>query len=51
VPEELHNWVIKLLEKIGNEMGIQQALTLIPITKKHRERRELEIPWSRGMEF
>lgn len=51
VPEDLHIWVIKLLEKIGNTMGIQQALTLVTMTKKHWKRIELEIPFSGEMEF
>ena len=36
VSEELHEWVLNLLEKIGNEMGIMQALTMIDPTRDRR---------------
>lgn len=38
VSENMFDFVIKLLGKIGNTMGVQQALTLITITKKHHKR-------------
>ncbi|KAJ5907720.1 hypothetical protein N7495_000402 [Penicillium taxi] len=36
-PEEVHEWVVQSLQKIGNRMGIQRALELIPRLKKARE--------------
>jgi hypothetical protein len=36
VPEDLHNWVIKLLDFIGRKMGVSQALSMIDRTKQHR---------------
>ena len=44
VPEELHGWVVKLLEEIGHKMGIRQALMLVPAMKMQRER------WARDVE-
>ena len=44
VPEDLHHWVIALLDKIGNTMGVQQALKLIPMTKRLREQWALVTP-------
>lgn len=38
VPEELHGWVVNLLEEIGHKMGIRQALMLVPAMKMQRER-------------
>ncbi|KAH8602676.1 hypothetical protein B0O99DRAFT_666308 [Bisporella sp. PMI_857] len=38
VPQTLHEWIISLLEKIGNKMGVQQALALIPEIRKDRAR-------------
>lgn len=43
VPEELYNWVIKLLENIGRMAGIQQALILARMIKIQRERWALDI--------
>jgi hypothetical protein len=40
VPEELHDWVIKLLEEIGHKMGIRRALMFVPAMKTQRERWE-----------
>jgi hypothetical protein len=37
VAEEVHTWTIEILEKIGNTMGIQQALSLIPRMKMRRQ--------------
>jgi hypothetical protein len=36
VSEKLHEWVLSMLEKIGNEMGIMQALTMIDPTRDRR---------------
>ena len=48
VPEELHNCVLRMLEKLGNTMGIRQALTVIPLIKLQREhwkRAVFGTPW------
>ena len=37
VSDELHNWAITRLSIIGNTMGVQQALSLIPIAKRQRQ--------------
>lgn len=37
VPEDLHFWVVKLLEWIGHTMGVRQALALIPRMQLRRE--------------
>ena len=37
VPDDLHHWVVKLLEQIGRQMGVRLALALIPRTKLRRE--------------
>jgi hypothetical protein len=49
VPVDLHAWVIGTLERIGNRMGVKQAMALIPITKKHYARMKLDV--SVGMDF
>lgn len=36
-PDDLHLWVITLLEQIGQTMGVRQALALIPRTQMRRE--------------
>jgi hypothetical protein len=38
VSEELHLWTIQMLEVFGNQMGISQALDMIPIMKVQRRR-------------
>ena len=38
VPQDLHDWVIAMLETIGHEKGINQALAMIPPTKILREK-------------
>ncbi len=38
VPEHLHLWTIKILEVIGNKMGILQALTVVPLIRMQRQR-------------
>jgi hypothetical protein len=40
-PESLHDWVIRMLEIIGHEMGVAQALTMIAPTKLQREKWKL----------
>jgi hypothetical protein len=40
-PESLHDYVIKMLEIIGYEMGVAQALTVIASIKLQREKRKL----------
>lgn len=37
VPDDLHLWVVRLLEKIGHTMGVGQALALIPRTQTCRQ--------------
>jgi hypothetical protein len=34
VPDEVHEWVISTLERIGRIMGIQRAIEMIPQLKK-----------------
>ncbi|KAJ6011851.1 hypothetical protein N7499_013179 [Penicillium canescens] len=34
VPDEVHEWVISTLERIGRTMGIQRAIEMIPQLKK-----------------
>lgn len=50
VPQKLHDWVLKLLAKIGNTLGVQSALALIPITKLARQRRWLHVLSSRELQ-
>lgn len=38
-PEEVHEWVVETLQKIGRTLGIQRALQLIPKLKETRERK------------
>lgn len=38
-PDEAYEWVIQTLQKIGETMGIQRALQLIPTLKEIREKR------------
>jgi hypothetical protein len=42
VPEEVHNFTIRMLENLGNTLGIKQALTMVPLTKAQRARWENE---------
>lgn len=35
--DELHNWTIQMLEFLCKELGIAQALAMVPITKAHRQ--------------
>ncbi|KAJ5808787.1 hypothetical protein N7474_010056 [Penicillium riverlandense] len=36
-PDEVHEWVVQRLQKIGSTMGIQHALEMIPKLKQARE--------------
>ncbi|KAF4637771.1 hypothetical protein G7Y89_g290 [Cudoniella acicularis] len=38
VPETLHNFAVQILEVIGNEMGVQQALVMVESVKRQRRR-------------
>ena len=54
MPEELHNCVISILEKLGNTLGIRQALAVIPLIKLQREhwkRAILRTQWVRHENF
>ncbi|KAJ5319866.1 hypothetical protein PENANT_c026G04694 [Penicillium antarcticum] len=42
VPDEIHDWVIARLERIGRIMGIQQAIEMIPHLKKSHEQRKID---------
>jgi len=42
VPKGVHSCVIRMLENFGNTLGIQQALTMIRLTKAQRARWENE---------
>ncbi|KAE9377084.1 hypothetical protein N431DRAFT_501815 [Stipitochalara longipes BDJ] len=41
VDDEMHNWVISMLELIGHDKGVAQALSMIPGTKLQREKWKL----------
>jgi hypothetical protein len=41
VPDELHDWVIVMLETIGHEKGVAQALVMVEPTKMLREKWKL----------
>ena len=41
VDDEMHNWVISMLELIGHDKGVAQALSMIPGTRLRRERWKL----------
>ena len=36
VPESMHQWCIRMLEYIGNKMGIYQALEMVGLVKMQR---------------
>ncbi|KAH9219464.1 hypothetical protein DL95DRAFT_443512 [Leptodontidium sp. 2 PMI_412] len=38
VPESMYLWSIRMLEYIGNTMGVYQALAMIPLVKMQREK-------------
>ena len=38
VPQQLHFWAIRILEAIGNQMGISQALAMVSLTRMQRQR-------------
>ncbi|KAJ5363552.1 uncharacterized protein N7496_009265 [Penicillium cataractarum] len=41
--DEVHEWVLETLEKIGRTMGIRRALEMIPTLKQVRERKMREL--------
>ena len=40
-PDDVHEWVVETLSKIGGTMGIRRALELIPKIRESREKKKL----------